>query len=38
LGVIAGRFAGRTLHYDKEKSQFKEADANNYLTGDYRLF
>ncbi len=38
LGVIAGRFAGQTLHYDKEKSLFREADANNYLTGEYRLF
>ena len=38
LGVIAGRFAGQTLHYDKEKSSFKETAANAYLSGEYRAF
>ncbi|MEY3590098.1 MAG: Oxidoreductase family, C-terminal alpha/beta domain, partial [Bacteroidota bacterium] len=37
-GVIAGRFAGQTLHYDKERSLFKESEANVYLTGEYRAF
>jgi hypothetical protein len=38
LGVIAGRFAGQTLHYDKERSLFKEEEANQYLMGTYRDF
>ncbi|MGB2342572.1 MAG: Gfo/Idh/MocA family oxidoreductase [Flavobacteriaceae bacterium] len=38
LGVIAGRFPGRTLHYDKINASFLEQEANQYLHGDYRLF
>jgi hypothetical protein len=38
LGVIAGRFPGKTLHYNKEASAFEEAEANQYLSGDYRSF
>jgi len=38
LGVIAGRFAGKTLHWDSEKALFAEEEANQYLSGDYRAF
>lgn len=38
LGVIAGRFPGQTLHWDAEKAEFAEAEANQYLSGDYREF
>ncbi|WP_088340068.1 Gfo/Idh/MocA family protein [Robiginitalea sediminis] len=38
LGVIAGRFPGQTLHWDAEKAQFAEAEANQYLSGAYREF
>jgi hypothetical protein len=38
LGVIAGRFPGKTLHYDKEQSAFRETEANMYLSGAYRKF
>lgn len=38
LGVIAGRFPGKTLHYNKEQSAFSEAEANVYLSGAYRIF
>ncbi|MFN6408993.1 MAG: gfo/Idh/MocA family oxidoreductase, partial [Bacteroidota bacterium] len=38
LGVIAGRFPGKTLHYDKEQSAFTETEANIYLSGAYRNF
>ena len=38
LGVIAGRFPGQTLNYDKQNSAFVEEEANQYLTGDYRSF
>ena len=38
LGVIAGRFPGKTLHYNKQASAFEEAEANQYLSGDYRSF
>jgi len=38
LGVIAGRFPGQTLHWDAEKAAFSEAEANQYLAGDYREF
>ncbi len=38
LGVIAGRFPNKKLHWDSQKAQFKEEEANQYLTGDYRSF
>jgi hypothetical protein len=38
LGVIAGRFPGQTLHWDNATAQFEEAEANQYLAGDYREF
>lgn len=38
LGVIAGRFPNKTLHWDAKKAQFAEEDANQYLGGIYRKF
>lgn len=38
LGVIAGRFPNKTLHWDAKKAQFAEAEANQYLNGSYRKF
>ncbi|AZQ58581.1 Gfo/Idh/MocA family oxidoreductase [Maribacter sp. MJ134] len=38
LGVIAGRFPNKTLHWDNEKARFSEEEANAYLAGDYRDF
>jgi len=38
LGVIAGRFPNNTLHWDNEKAEFKEKEANQYLSGAYRKF
>ena len=38
LGVIAGRFPGQTLHWDAEKAEFAEPEANAYLGGEYREF
>ncbi len=38
LGVIAGRFPGQTLHWDAEKAEFAEAEANEFLSGKYREF
>jgi len=38
LGVIAGRFPNKTLHWDAKKAQFAEEDANQYLGGMYRKF
>ena len=38
LGVIAGRFPGQTLHWDAKTAQFAEAEANEFLSGDYRKF
>ncbi|MEO1009977.1 MAG: Gfo/Idh/MocA family oxidoreductase [Bacteroidota bacterium] len=38
LGVIAGRFPNKTLHWDAETAQFSEKEANAYLKGDYRKF
>ncbi|MCF2443974.1 Gfo/Idh/MocA family oxidoreductase [Dyadobacter sp. CY345] len=38
LGVIAGRFPNKTLHWDAKKAQFAEEDANQYLGGVYRKF
>lgn len=38
LGVIAGRFPNKKLHWDSEKAKFKEEEANQYLSGVYREF
>ena len=38
LGVIAGRFPNKTLHWNNEKAKFQEEEANQYLTGNYRDF
>ncbi|PWJ60024.1 putative dehydrogenase [Dyadobacter jejuensis] len=38
LGVIAGRFPNKTLHWDAKKAQFAEEEANQYLGGMYRKF
>jgi len=38
LGVIAGRFPNKKLHWDSEKAIFKEAEANKFLDGSYRDF
>ena len=38
LGVIAGRFPNQTLHWDAKTAQFAEAEANQYLSGEYRKF
>ncbi len=38
LGVIAGRFPGKTLNWDAERARFKEAEANAFLASDYRKF
>ena len=38
LGVIAGRFPGKTLHWDSLKAKFEEDEANIYLDSNYRDF
>ena len=38
LGVIAGRFPGKTLHWDNSKAKFAEEEANKYLDSPYRDF
>tara|TARA_A100001011_G_scaffold308835_1_gene324614 strand:- start:2893 stop:4236 length:1344 start_codon:yes stop_codon:yes gene_type:complete len=38
LGVIAGRFPNKTLHWNNEKAKFQEEEANQYLSGNYRDF
>jgi predicted dehydrogenase len=38
LGVVAGRFPNQTLNWDREKAQFSQTEANQYLTGAYRAF
>jgi len=38
LGVIAGRFPGETLNWDKDSAKFKEEKANQYISGQYRKF
>lgn len=38
LGVIAGRFPNKTLHWDNEKARFAEEEANQYLDAPYRDF
>ena len=38
LGVIAGRFPGEKLNWDKNEGQFKEKKANLFLKLNNRLF
>lgn len=38
LGVIAGRFPNKTLHWDNAKASFAEAEANQFLDSKYRDF
>nr|WP_299385824.1 Gfo/Idh/MocA family oxidoreductase [Allomuricauda sp.] len=38
LGVIAGRFPNKTLHWDSKNAKFAEEEANQYLAGEYRKF
>jgi len=38
LGVIAGRFPNKTLHWDNELAQFAEVEANQFLDSPYRDF
>jgi len=38
LGVVAGRFPGEKLNWDKEKGQFREKKANLFLKQNSRLF
>jgi len=38
LGVIAGRFPGETLNWDREKALFSQMEANPFLDGNYRKF
>ena len=38
LGVIAGRFPNKTLHWDNELAQFSETEANQFLDTPYRDF
>lgn len=38
LGVVAGRFPGKTLHWDSKTAKFRETEANAYLSGTYRKF
>ncbi|MCE7995600.1 MAG: Gfo/Idh/MocA family oxidoreductase [Roseivirga sp.] len=38
LGVIAGRFPNKTLHWDNEKARFAEEEANQFLDAPYRDF
>ena len=38
LGVIAGRFPNKTLHWDAALAKFLEEEANHYLSGEYRVF
>ena len=38
LGVIAGRFPNKTLHWDSDKASFKETAANDFLSGKNREF
>lgn len=38
LGVIAGRFPNKTLHWDNKKAKFSEDEANQFLDAAYRDF
>ena len=38
LGVIAGRFPNKTLHWDNKTARFAEEEANQFLDSPYREF
>lgn len=38
LGVIAGRFPNKTLHWNNDTERFDEEEANEYLDAVYRKF
>ncbi len=38
LGVIAGRFPNKILHWDNKNAKFSEAEANQFLDAAYRKF
>ena len=38
LGVIAGRFPNKTLHWDNKTAKFLEQEANNFINSPYRKF
>ncbi|WP_236971494.1 Gfo/Idh/MocA family protein [Membranihabitans marinus] len=38
LGVIAGRFPNKTLHWDSAAARFSEEEANQFLDAPYRDF
>lgn len=38
LGVIAGRFPNKTLHWDSKNARFSEEEANQFLDSPYRDF
>ena len=38
LGVIAGRFPNKTLHWDNKNAKFSESEANEFLNAPYRDF
>ena len=38
LGVIAGRFPNKTLHWDSKNAKFSESEANQFLDAPYRDF
>ena len=38
LGVIAGRFPGKTLNWDAKSARFQEEEANAFLGSTYRKF
>ncbi|TBW29226.1 Gfo/Idh/MocA family protein [Gramella sp. KN1008] len=38
LGVIAGRFPNKTLHWDSKAAKFSEEEANAFLEAPYREF
>ena len=38
LGVVAGRFPNKTLHWDAKVAKFTEEEANKYLDYEYRNF
>ena len=38
LGVVAGNFPGKKLHWDNKKAKFKQEEANKYLDSEYRKF
>ena len=38
LGVIAGRFPNKKLHWDSNRALFNESEANQFLDSKYRAF